>query len=89
MSNCLLQHYVPLDPASYGWKFVDTRWEPIWFEGKPLPDLEDFSDDEEASSDDESEEVTNDEENDTSSGSDFVTSEDDSEMESDDDLSEL
>ena len=37
MSNCLNFHYVPLDPSLCGWKFAENRWEPIWFEGSPLP----------------------------------------------------
>ena len=35
--SCLNSHYVPLDPFLYGWKFVENRQEPIWFEGSPLP----------------------------------------------------
>ena len=37
MWNCLYFHYLPLDPSRYGSKFVENRWEPIWFEGSPLP----------------------------------------------------
>ena len=37
MSNCLNSRYVPLDPSLHGWKFAENRWEPIWFEGNPLP----------------------------------------------------
>ena len=36
MLNCLNSRYVSLDPSSNGWKFVDNRWEPIWFEGNHL-----------------------------------------------------
>ena len=36
MSNCLNSCYVPLDPSLSGWKIVENRWEPIWFEGSLL-----------------------------------------------------
>ena len=45
ISNCLNSRYVPLDPSLYGWKFVENRWEPIWFERSPLP-LPDYTVDE-------------------------------------------
>ena len=37
MSHCLNPNYVPLDPSVHGWKLVENHWEPIWFEGYPLP----------------------------------------------------
>ena len=38
MTNCLNANYVPLDPSCYGWKTVENVWEPIWYEGNPLPE---------------------------------------------------
>ena len=38
MSHCLRKDYVPLNPSEYGWAFLDGMWEPVWFEGDPLPD---------------------------------------------------
>ena len=40
MSHCLNVNYTPLNPSEYGWKFTENRWEPVWFEGKALPDLD-------------------------------------------------
>ena len=37
MSHCLNLNYVLLDPSIHGWKLVENYWEPIWFEGYPLP----------------------------------------------------
>ena len=37
MSHCFNPNYVPLDPSVHGWKLVENHWEPIWFEGYPLP----------------------------------------------------
>ena len=37
MSHCLNPNYVPLDPSVHEWKLVENHWEPIWFEGYPLP----------------------------------------------------
>ena len=37
MSHYLNPYYVPLDPSVHGWKLVENYWEPIWFEGYPLP----------------------------------------------------
>ena len=37
MSGCLNRQYAPLDPSNYGWKLEENRWQPIWFEGNPLP----------------------------------------------------
>ena len=37
MTNCLDPNYVPLDPSSYGWSLKEGLWEPVWYEGSPLP----------------------------------------------------
>ena len=37
ISNCLNSCYLPLDLLRYGWDFEENQWEPIWFEGTPLP----------------------------------------------------
>ena len=37
MSDFLNRKYVPLDPSNYGWKLQEKVWQPIWFEGNPLP----------------------------------------------------
>lgn len=41
MLNCLNSCYVSLDPLSNECKFVENRWEPIWFKGShlSLPDI--------------------------------------------------
>ena len=44
MTNCLNLQYIPLDPSLYGWKIVENRWEPVWFEGSPLPHPDDILD---------------------------------------------
>ena len=44
MVNCLDNSYVPLCPSNYGWKFVDSTWEPIWYDGKALPDFNEIDD---------------------------------------------
>ena len=38
--------YIPLDATSYGWKYIEAEdnWEPIWYEGNPLPNPEDVLD---------------------------------------------
>ena len=38
MSRCLDANYVPLDSSLYGFRKVNDIWEPVWYEGNPLPD---------------------------------------------------
>ena len=40
MVSCLNRHYLPLNPAHYGWKKEDNVWVPVWFEGDVLPNVE-------------------------------------------------
>ena len=37
MLHCLNPNYVLSDPSVHGWKLVENHWEPISFEGYPLP----------------------------------------------------
>ena len=39
MMNCTIKHYVPLDPAKYGWSWnqIEEAWQPVWYEGNALP----------------------------------------------------
>ena len=37
MTDCLDLNYVPLDPSSYGLSLTEGLWEPVWYEGSPLP----------------------------------------------------
>ena len=71
--------------SMYGWKLVDNSWEPVWFEGKALPDPDDLSDDE-VEGDDEmrNEDVEADKDGDDSlDSSTYVTSEYDGNEDSD------
>ena len=47
--NCINAAYVPLNPAEYGWKWDSSlsNWEPVWYEGNPLPDYADIHNTEE------------------------------------------
>ena len=38
MSDCLNANYIPFNSSDYGRKLSENRWEPVWFEGKALPD---------------------------------------------------
>ena len=70
MSNCLSPNDVPLDPSMYSLKLIENLWEPIWFEGKALPDPADLSDDEiEEQDKTRNEDVEADKDDDDSSGS--------------------
>ena len=41
ITHCMLHrlnpNYVPFDLSVHRWKLVENHWEPVWFEGYPLP----------------------------------------------------
>ena len=85
MSNCLDANYQPLDPSNYDWKMADNMWEPVWYEGNPLPDQNEFEDDSENENhQDEAEDTgkTDCSGDEISDDSDYVASCDDSDSES-------
>ena len=71
----------------YGWKLIDNSWEPVWFEGKALPDPDDLSDDEIEEHDDVMNENIDadkdDDDDDSSDSSMYLTSDDDRSDDSD------
>ena len=86
MANCLNNEYLPSDPSNFGWKIVGGSWEPVWFEGDALPDLNEVEKAADRQAEIEEERPLSDEdmdEGESSDESDFVESCDDL---SDDDL---
>ena len=75
MVNCLDREYIPPNPSEYGWKLVDSTWEPVWFEGNALPDANETnvsSEEDDSENEDESMESMDDISD--SDDSDYVTS---------------
>ena len=46
MINCFESNFVPLNPLEYEWEKKDDGWSPLWFDGPPLPSLDNVEEDE-------------------------------------------
>ena len=97
MSSCLDPNYIPLDASLYAWRYIDEekKWEPVWYEGNPLPspdEVLDNSDNEEDVDDDENCEDSlevyndNDDEDLSDDSTDYATSDDDNRSDDSDDF---
>ena len=94
MINCLDNIYTPLDPSSYGWQLINDNWEPVWYEGNPLPNpseveenyLDDNQDDNGDLNNDEVRHYSIDNSSDSSDSSGFVDSCSENDSEFDDDF---
>ena len=85
MTNCLDPNYVPLDPSSYGWSLKEGLWEPVWYEGSPLPHPDEVEENE-PEVNDESDDEAIEQDQEFSSDSEYAGSCSDSDNDSDPDF---